>query len=70
MKASVIAAIAPILISLIGGIFWLSSIHAKANENYHSIQDVKEYHVKIYEKLSEMNQRLSRIEGKLSHKGE
>ena len=55
----------PIVLAFIGGVLWLSSIDATAKVNSKEIKEHKNFASKVYDKLGEMNERLSRIEGRL-----
>ncbi len=65
MKPAWITAISTVIAILAGGILWLTNIHATASENSNQIYGMRTYQEKILDQLREMNQRLSRIEGKL-----
>lgn len=54
-----------LLISIIGGIVWISNISAKAESNSQAVHRIEENQREYTKNLQEINERLSRIEGRL-----
>lgn len=54
-----------VVISLLGGIFWLSTLYAKTVATEQSINRIELNQQEYYKNLTEINNRLGRIEGYL-----
>ena len=54
-----------LVIAMIGGIFWLSSIYFETKTSANDIKDLKAQQELYNQTLSNIDHRLSRIEGKL-----
>lgn len=54
-----------VLGAMIGGIGWLSKIHFTANANAMKLAESSQVKVRIFQRLNDVDQRLSRIEGML-----
>lgn len=52
-------------ISLLGGVFWLSSIYYQASSNAQDISEIKKSHDMYLQNARDINKRLGRIEGRL-----
>lgn len=57
-----------VLISLVGGIFWLTTLYAKTESTAQAISRIEINQTEYNKNLMEINQRLSRIEGMLDNK--
>ncbi len=67
MKAITETTLLPIslVIVVIGGIVWLTSLYAKTDESFKAIARLESSQDAYYRNLQEISTRLSRIEGKL-----
>lgn len=65
-RGSIITLILSVLPLVVGFILWLTEINATTKANAASINELRDYQKQVYDELREMNQRLSRIEGKLN----
>lgn len=54
-----------LLISLAGGIFWLTTLYSKTEANAEALKRIEYNQEKYTENLEQINERLSRIEGYL-----
>jgi len=59
-----------LLAVLAGGIFWLSTLYAEVRTNSAAVAEMKMTQADGYKSLQSIDQRLSRIEGKLGLRGE
>lgn len=55
-----------ILVFIVGGVFWLSTLYGMTIENSNDIRDLKEY---IFKKLDNIEAKIEKIHDKLHHKG-
>jgi len=51
---------------LIAGVFWLGALMAEVKSNSKALEENKLIKLRIFQKLNDISQRLSRIEGMLS----
>lgn len=52
-----------LVITAIGGVFWLSMVFAQGQENAKAIAEIKAEKAEYSKTVNDINQRLSRIEG-------
>lgn len=55
-----------LLITLVGGIFWLSTLYAKTEATAKAVERIEIRQNKYNDTVGEINERLSRIEGAMS----
>lgn len=57
-----------LVLSFIGGVLWLSEMHAETIANAKALQEISEQQTEYNHNIIEINTRLSRIEGALGVK--
>lgn len=57
-----------LLVTIIGGVFWLSAFYAKAQNTAQDVSEIKQAQQEYNKTLISVDERLSRIEGMLDTK--